>query len=161
MTDVTMRVENLGKQYKLGYQKADSFCESLSRMFRRNSSYSEDNLTPKTQDLRPNSFWVLKGVNFKIKRGEAVGIIGHNGVGKSTLLKMLSCITEPIKGRCETFRRVSSLLEVGTAFHPELTKRENIYLNGTTLGMKREEVKAKFDEIVAFSGVEKFLTITF
>lgn len=151
MTDVAIRVENLGKQYKLGSHKSGSFRESLSRMFRK----------PETGDGRPGAvtpdsvFWALKDINFEIKRGEAVGIIGRNGAGKSTLLKILSRITEPTRGRYEIFGRVSLLLEVGAGFHPELTGRENVYLNGTILGMKRQEVKIKFDEIVAFSGVEK------
>src|SRR5690606_5055031 len=102
-------------------------------------------------------FWALKDLNFEIRKGEAVGIIGRNGAGKSNLLKILSRITEPTKGRFEINGRVSSLVEVGTGFHPELTGRENIYLNGTILGMNRKEIKQEFDEIVAFSGVEKFL----
>ena len=102
-------------------------------------------------------FWALKDVSFEIKQGEAVGIIGRNGAGKSTLLKLLSRITEPTKGRIRLRGRVASLLEVGTGFHPELTGRENIFLNGAVLGMARAEIKKKFDEIVAFAEVEKFL----
>ena len=149
MTDTAIRVENLGKRYQLGASKSGSFRESLTRAFRR----------PETGDRNPDSglrssdsaFWALKDISFEIKRGEAVGIIGRNGAGKSTLLKILSRITEPTKGRFEIFGRVSSLLEVGTGFHPELTGQENVYLNaastgGTILGMKRREVKAKFDE---------------
>ncbi len=150
MTDTAIRVENLGKKYKLGSSKSGDFRESLSRLFRK----------PQTADRRPVSdkeFWALKDVSFEIKQGEAVGIIGRNGAGKSTLLKILSRITEPTTGRFEIFGRVSSLLEVGTGFHEELTGRENIYLNGTILGMRRAEIKTKFDEIVAFSGVEKFI----
>ncbi len=146
MSEIAIRVENLGKRFQLGGQKSGSFRESISRFFQPNST---------SQDTE--EFWALRDINFEVKRGEAVGIIGRNGAGKSTLLKILSRITEPTQGRFEIFGRVSSLLEVGTGFHPELSGRENVYLNGTILGMKRREVKAKFDEIVTFSGVEKFI----
>ncbi len=153
MSDTAIRVENLGKRYQLGASKSGSFRESFTRAFRSREAGSR-----KPDIAIPDSsFWALQDINFEIKRGEAVGIIGRNGAGKSTLLKILSRITEPTTGRFEVFGRVSSLLEVGTGFHPELTGRENVYLNGTILGMKRREVKAKFDEIVAFSGVEKFI----
>ncbi len=151
MTDTAIRVENIGKKYKLGGQKSGSFRESITRWFQKPDQQ------PITNDPAPTEFWALKEVDFEIKQGEAVGIIGRNGAGKSTLLKILSRITEPTKGRFEVFGRVSSLLEVGTGFHEELTGRENVYLNGTILGMRRAEVRAKFDEIVAFSGVEKFI----
>ena len=160
MSDTAIRVKNLGKRYQLGAAKSGSFRESLTGLFRRNGSsrHSEDQPASSIQHLaNQQDFWALQDINFEIKRGEAVGIIGRNGAGKSTLLKILSRITEPTTGRYEIFGRVSSLLEVGTGFHPELTGRENVYLNGTILGMKRREVRAKFDEIVAFSGVEKFI----
>jgi len=157
MSDIAIRVENLGKKYKIGGTKQGSFRESfthkLGHIFSKNG---KDEALQNGQGA-DNEFWALKDINFEIKRGEAVGIIGRNGAGKSTLLKILSRITKPTSGRYEVFGRISSLLEVGTGFHPELTGRENVYLNGTILGMKRAEVKAKFDEIVAFSGVEKFI----
>lgn len=145
-SDVAIKVENLSKLYQIGTKKRGSFRESFSGLFNKNG-----------KDKEASEFWALKDVSFEIKKGEAVGIIGRNGAGKSTLLKILSRITEPTHGRIEIDGRVSSLLEVGTGFHPELTGRENIFLNGTILGMRRREVKAKFDEIVDFSGVGKFI----
>ncbi len=147
--DVAIRVENLGKKFLIGHQvEGDlrgSFAGKVRRLLGRSNGQSQE------------EFWALKDVSFEIKKGEAVGIIGRNGAGKSTLLKILSRITDPTTGRFEINGRVSSLLEVGTGFHSELTGRENIYLNGTILGMKRAEIKKKFDAIVDFSGVEKFL----
>ena len=151
MSDIAVRVENLGKCYQIGQAKSgdlrESFGSWLDKLQGRSNGRTAEN----------QEFWALKDINFEIKKGEAVGIIGRNGAGKSTLLKILSRITEPTKGRFEINGRVSSLLEVGTGFHPELSGRENIYLNGTILGMKRQEIKARFDEIVAFSGVENFI----
>lgn len=148
MTDTAISVQGLGKHYIIGHKKQGEFRhalgDKLKGIFKPNASEKE-------------VFWALKDIDFEIKRGEAVGIIGRNGAGKSTLLKILSRITDPSTGRFEINGRVSSLLEVGTGFHPELSGRENIYLNGTILGMKRVEIKQKFDEIVDFSGVEKFL----
>lgn len=142
--DIAIRVSNLSKSYSIGKQKDTSLRSSLSSMLKSSNSKVE-------------KFWALKDVSFEINKGDVIGIIGKNGAGKSTLLKILSQITKPTEGRIEINGRIASLLEVGTGFHPELTGRENIYLNGTILGMTRKEVKAKFDEIVAFSGVEKFI----
>ena len=151
MSDIAVRVENLGKRYQIGQAKSGDFRESFNGWMDKLRGRSNGKVAESKE------FWALKDINFEIKKGEAVGIIGRNGAGKSTLLKILSRITEPTKGRFEINGRVSSLLEVGTGFHPELSGRENIYLNGTILGMKRREIKAKFDEIVAFSGVDKFI----
>ncbi len=142
--DIAIRVSNVSKKYIIGKQKDSSLRGSLASIFNRKATQGDE-------------FMALSDVSFDIKKGEAIGIIGKNGAGKSTLLKILSQITKPSEGRIELHGRVASLLEVGTGFHPELTGRENIYLNGTILGMTRKEVKAKFDEIVAFSGVEKFV----
>lgn len=149
MSDVAIKVDKLSKLYQIGSQKNGSLLDTLNEGWKGLWSRKEISNT--------KEFWALQDVSFEIKRGEAVGIIGKNGAGKSTLLKILSRITEPTKGRIEINGRVASLLEVGTGFHPELSGRENIYLNGTILGMSRREIKAKFDEIVDFSGVGKFI----
>jgi ABC-type polysaccharide/polyol phosphate transport system ATPase subunit len=148
MSDIAIKVENLSKKYIIGHGQSGSLRETLSNAWQGAIG---------RQRTDEEEFWALRDINFEIKQGEAVGIIGRNGAGKSTLLKLLSKITYPTSGKITMNGRVSSLLEVGTGFHPELTGRENIYLNGTILGMSRKEVKSKFDEIVAFSGVEKFL----
>tara|TARA_B110000902_G_C14270427_1_gene572918 strand:- start:271 stop:1467 length:1197 start_codon:yes stop_codon:yes gene_type:complete len=144
MEKTVIKVQNLGKKYTIGTPKKGSLRGSIINLFKRASEKGED-------------FWALKELNFEISKGDIVGIIGRNGAGKSTLLKVLSKITKPTEGRIEIKGRVASLLEVGTGFHPELTGRENIYLNGTILGMTRKEVTNKFDEIVEFSGVRKFI----
>lgn len=157
MSDVAIRAANLSKQYYIGgkQQKYKTLRESLvagfSRSFRRILTAGGRRLAS------TDTIWALKGLFFEIKHGEAVGIIGRNGAGKSTLLKILSRITEPTAGFAEIRGRVRSLLEVGTGFHGELTGRENIYLNGAILGMKSGEIDRKFDEIVAFAEVEKFI----
>jgi lipopolysaccharide transport system ATP-binding protein len=144
MSDVAIKIESVSKRYTVGKQKESSLRGSFGGLLKSAASKGED-------------FWALKDISFEVNKGEVIGVIGKNGAGKSTLLKVLSQITKPTGGRIEINGRVASLLEVGTGFHPELTGRENIYLNGTILGMSRKEVKAKFDEIVDFSGVEKFL----
>jgi len=164
MSDVVIKVENLSKKYILSHQRQEKYTalrdvmangvknigKKLLSPFK--SHPSSINAHPSTED-----FYALKDVSFEIKQGDRVGIIGRNGAGKSTLLKILSRITEPTSGKIEITGRVASLLEVGTGFHPELTGRENIFLNGAILGMGKAEIKRKFDEIVAFAEVEKFL----
>jgi len=157
MSDVIIRVDGLGKKYRIRRQQSERYTAlrdviagKFRGIFRRQARVPGESLG--TED-----FWALKEVSFEVKRGEVLGIIGRNGAGKSTLLKILSRITDPTEGRVELGGRVASLLEVGTGFHPELTGRENIYLNGAILGMTRMEAGRKFDEIVAFAEVEKFL----
>jgi len=149
MSDVAIKVENVSKLYHIGLKDSDNLRDSLAKGLRV--------FLGKKEKKSDDEFWALKNVSFEVKHGEVVGIIGRNGAGKSTLLKVLSRITEPSSGRIEINGRVASLLEVGTGFHPELTGRENIFMNGSILGMKQAEVRKKFDEIVDFSGVEKFI----
>ena len=158
MSDTVIRVENLGKKYIIGHQKQERYT-ALRDVITNKVKSIGSLINPKEKVKNPafEEFWALKDVSFDIKQGDRVGIIGRNGAGKSTLLKILSRITEPTKGSIKIKGRVASLLEVGTGFHPELTGRENIFLNGAILGMGKEEIKRKFDEIVAFAEVEKFL----
>ncbi len=148
MKDTVIKVENLSKLYDLGeiHKQTNSFRDKLTSVFKKDGRFKKD-----------DTIWALKNVSFEVKRGEVLGIIGRNGAGKSTLLKILSRITKPTGGKAWINGRVGSLLEVGTGFHPELTGRENIYLNGAVLGMKKAEIKRRFDEIVEFAEVEKFI----
>jgi len=161
MGDLALRVDGLGKQYRIGKQEAtyrtfrDALADAFSAPFRRMAGLLRGNAAA-AADLS-EIIWALRGVSFEVKKGEVVGIIGRNGAGKSTLLKILASITEPSEGEVQLYGRVGALLEVGTGFHPELTGRENIYLNGAILGMSRAEIKRKFDEIVAFAEIEKFI----
>ena len=159
--DTIIKVNNIGKRYRVGLeeQKKDTLAAEMAswikypvknfRNLRKLSRFSEDDA--------PDVVWALKNISFEVKKGEVLGIIGHNGAGKSTLLKILSRITDPSIGEIEITGRVSSLLEVGTGFHPELTGRENIYMNGTILGMTKKEIDSKFDEILEFSGISKYI----
>jgi lipopolysaccharide transport system ATP-binding protein len=157
MSDIAIAVEKLGKCFKIAHEHKglkhyrtlrDDLIGLPSRLLGHLGWNGRSG---------PETFWALKNVSFEVKQGEVVGIIGRNGAGKSTLFKILNRITEPSSGGADIYGRVGALLEVGTGFHPELTGRENVFMNGAILGMRRNEIRSKFDEIVAFAGVEKFL----
>ncbi|OHD19328.1 MAG: hypothetical protein A2086_00945 [Spirochaetes bacterium GWD1_27_9] len=155
--DFTIKVENIGKKYIISHKQKEKYLALRDVIANSFKNIAKKIAGKKEPNPTKEEFWALNDINFTIKEGERVGIIGRNGAGKSTLLKILSRITEPSTGKFSIKGRVASLLEVGTGFHPELTGRENIFLNGAILGMTRQEIKKKFDEIVAFSEVEKFL----
>jgi len=163
MSDVVVRVAGLGKRYAIGTRRKSAhpmLRDALAELLRSPRSALRglrDRRGRAEPESRPSHVWALRNVCFEVKRGEVVGIIGPNGAGKSTLLKILSRITEPTEGRAEIHGRVASLLEVGTGFHPELTGHENIYLSGALLGMRKGDIDRNLDEIVAFSGVEKYI----
>lgn len=161
MSEIAIRAESLGKQFRLAgprevyYTLRDTLAQAVMSPFRRVRKLLQGQ--PLSTSGSDQAFWALRDVDFEVKSGDVVGVIGHNGAGKSTLLKVLSRITAPTTGSVDIHGRIGSLLEVGTGFHGELSGRENLYLNGAILGMKRGEIDRKFDEIVAFAGVERFI----
>lgn len=162
MSDIAIKVENLSKLYQLGEVGTGTISKDLNRLWARmrgkEDPYAKIGQTnDRTRKAESDFVWALDDINFEVKQGEVLGIIGRNGAGKSTLLKILSKITSPTTGKIYTKGRIASLLEVGTGFHPEMTGRENIYLNGAILGMRKWEIEKKFDEIVDFAGVEAYI----
>ncbi|RDC64127.1 ABC transporter ATP-binding protein [Adhaeribacter pallidiroseus] len=162
MSDIAIKVEDLGKLYRLGQVGTGTISHDLNRWWARMRGKEDPfakigETNDRTAKGTSDYVWSLKDINFEVKQGEVLGIIGRNGAGKSTLLKILSKVTAPTTGRIKIQGRIASLLEVGTGFHPELTGRENIFLNGAILGMTKAEIRSKFDEIVDFSGVERYI----
>lgn len=162
MSDTAIKVENLGKLYRLGEVGTGTISHDLNRWWAKLRGKEDPfakigEANDRTSKGTSDYVWALKDVSFEIKKGQAVGIIGRNGAGKSTLLKILSKVTQPTEGRIKIRGRIASLLEVGTGFHPEMTGRENIFQNGAILGMTKAEIKSKFDEIVDFAGVERYI----
>lgn len=162
MSKLAIKAENISKQYRLGEVGTGTLSHDLNRFWHKVRGKEDPYLqigqaNDRSQKADSNYVWSLKDINFEIEQGDAVGIIGRNGAGKSTLLKLLSKVTKPTTGRFHVNGRIASLLEVGTGFNPEMTGRENIYMNGAILGMRRHEITRKFDEIVAFSGVEAYI----
>jgi lipopolysaccharide transport system ATP-binding protein len=162
MSDIAIKVEDLGKLYRLGEVGTGTISHDLNRWVAKLRGKEDPfskigEINDRTAKGDSDYVWALKDVNFEVKKGEVMGIIGRNGAGKSTLLKLLSKVTQPSTGRIKVNGRIASLLEVGTGFHPEMTGRENIFLNGAIMGMTKREIKAKFDEIVDFAGVERYI----
>jgi ABC-type polysaccharide/polyol phosphate transport system ATPase subunit len=162
MSNIAIQVEHLYKQYRLGMVTTGTISHDLNRWYHKIRGKEDPYLlvtaeNDRTQKTANDYVWALNDINFEVKKGEVLGIIGKNGAGKSTLLKILSKVTSPTKGSINVKGRIASLLEVGTGFHPELSGKENIYLNGAILGMTKQEIKKKFDEIVDFSGVDKYI----
>ena len=161
MQDIAIKLDNISKQYRLGYIGSGTLSHDLNRWWSLIRGKEDPSLkigsTNNLLEKDSKYVWALKDINLEIKKGEILGVVGKNGAGKSTLLKLLSKVTGPTTGQIKIDGKIASLLEVGTGFHPELTGRENIFLNGAILGMRKSEVKSKLDEIIEFAGVSKYV----